>query len=144
MRVVKNARLVAVPKPNGKPRPICIGESLRRFALGTLRFKLKPRFQALSEPNQFGLSLDGTTLAVNELAAYLENNPESIMLVLDFKNAFNSVYRRQIRAALRDKMASLLPVFDGFYSHDTHVACWAMGGWQPVPMQRGVLTELRT
>ena len=128
MRMDKIARLVAVPKPNGKPRPIWIGESLHRFALGTLHFKLKSRFQALFESNQFGLSLDGTTLAVNELAAYLTNNPESIMLVPDFKNAFNSLYRRQIRAALRDKMASLLPLFEGFYSHDNHVACWAMGG----------------
>ena len=31
--IVKNARLVAVPKPNGKARPICIGESIRRLPL---------------------------------------------------------------------------------------------------------------
>ena len=82
-------RLVVIPKPNGKPRPICIGESLRRFALGTLHAKLKPRLQKRLEPHQLGLSLDGTTLAVNELAAYLENNQQAIMLVLHFKNAFN-------------------------------------------------------
>ena len=137
--IVKNARLVAVPKPNGKARPICIGESLRRFALGALHTKMKPKFEALLRPHQFGLSLDGTTKAVNEIGTYLEAHPKSIMLILDFKNAFNSVLRAKIREALREKLPQLLPLFESFYSEDTEVACWTNDGWQKVAMPRGVI-----
>ena len=79
------------------------------------------------------------TRAVNELAAYLEAHPQSIMLILDFKNAFNSVLRTRIREALHEKLPQLLPIFEGFYSHDTEVACWTTDGWKKVAMPRGVI-----
>ena len=72
--------------------------------------KLKPKFEALLKPDQFGLSSDGTTRAVNELAAYLEAHPQSIMLKLDFKNAFNSVLRTRILEALHQHLPQLIPI----------------------------------
>ena len=128
---------IAFPKPNGKPIPVCIGESLRRLALGALHNKLNLEFEKTLRPNQFGLSMDGTTQAVNELDAYLQSHEKSIMLVLDFKNAFNSVLRSRIPSSLQKHLPSMLGLFDAFYATDSEVVCWTVNGWENVPMPKG-------
>ena len=69
----------------------------------------------------------------------LESNDENIALSIDCENAFNTLYRSAMFAAVRDRMPELLPVVQWAYGAGTplHVV-GAPAGTGPIWSQRGV------
>ncbi len=85
-------RLAALPKPDGSPRPIAVGDAFYRIAARCLLKLIGPeRINNALLPGQFGVgSRGGVEPLVHALRALLT---EFKILKLDFVNAFNEVER---------------------------------------------------
>ncbi|KAL0230893.1 hypothetical protein GEMRC1_010298 [Eukaryota sp. GEM-RC1] len=58
------SRLVALTKPNGKVRPIAVGESLYRILPGLVFARFSEKAQKFLNPFQYGIrTIDGATVA---------------------------------------------------------------------------------
>ena len=63
----------------------------------------KEVFTEFLEPQQLGMSVAGGAKLVHSVRMMLENNPDFICIKLDFKNAFNEVYRSRIIEVLENE-----------------------------------------
>jgi len=120
MAVWASARLLALSKANGKPRPIAVGEIFRRLAAKcAVRYCAKALAERL-KPIQRGVGVSGgVEQLAHSVTVMLETHPEWCVLSVDIKNAFNSVLRESI---LRETLAHLPEVVDlvfGCYGGDT-------------------------
>jgi len=124
---VRRSDLIALKKPNGKIRPIGIGNVARRLAGRLALVLLRPSTSAWLEPaGQLGSGtiagcetiVHGTRLSLEleHLDAAREGRAPNIACVkADIKNAFNSIPRHRIREALSRHLPDLLPIFDVLY-----------------------------
>ena len=55
------------------------------------------------EPQQLGMSVTGGAKLVHCVRKVMEQNPNIICVKLDFKNAFNEVYRARVVEALEEE-----------------------------------------
>ena len=94
------ASLVAVPKPNGAPRPIAIGETLRRLVGKCMMGTVKQETAQYLWPAQAGVAIPaGVESVVHTARAWVQRHaaaPQKVLLKLDFKNAFKTVSRQQV------------------------------------------------
>ena len=138
------ARLVAPAKPDGSPRPICIGGCFRRAGCKSLVNAAGPALRAYFEPRgQFGC---GTKSASEKLhlrrALRQQLRPRRTVIISDARNGFNSISRDAIAAGLAALPPSLLWIrhmFDRFYG-GVPVMYFAMqgsGDMREVDMERG-------
>ena len=63
----------------------------------------KHTLTAYLEPQQLGMSVAGGAKLVHSVRMVLEQNPEFICVKLDFKNAFNEVFRARVVEALEEE-----------------------------------------
>ena len=62
-------------------------------------------------PHQFAVGVAGGCEKVQKTpAAATEARPEAVALALDFTNAYNSILRSVIRAAVRRRLSELAPL----------------------------------
>eukprot|EP00663_Eupelagonemidae_sp_cell21sb_P005109 gene5110-biopygen6244 len=110
---VAGARLVALLKPNGKLRPIAIGEVLRRLVAKCLCASAGPAARRLLWPLQTGvaipLGLECSVRVVRQLASRQRLAPGDVLLQIDARNAFNNIKRRFVLQEVRDHFPGLLP-----------------------------------
>ncbi|KAL0223287.1 hypothetical protein P9112_002677 [Eukaryota sp. TZLM1-RC] len=106
------SRLVASSKPGGGVRPIAVGESIMRL-LAIISFKrVKSSAINFFRPYQFAIGIpDGTTCAALCTDLLFNQKGENYLLNIDFKNAFNSVFRSSILQELELHYPPLLPYF---------------------------------
>ena len=92
--VLTSARLVALTKASGAPRPIACGEVLRRLAAKCVVFDCRDRIGALLRPTQRGVGVKGGAEQLAHIVtSLLQANPGWVALGLDISNAFNTVFR---------------------------------------------------
>ena len=94
MVAYSSARLLALTKANGKPRPIAVGEILRRLAAKCAVKHSTDSLTELLRPIQRGVGVKGgVEHLVHVTTVLLEAHPEWCVLVVDVKNAFISILR---------------------------------------------------
>ncbi len=126
--------------PNGGVRPIAIGEAWYRLAMLCALTSVGAAVGADLAPLQVGVGTRGGVDAVaHAVATALEADPLNVVCALDCENAFNTVSRDAVFAAVRNRVPSLLPVVQWAYGAATplHVA-GARPGTEPIMSQCGV------
>lgn len=117
------ASLVAVAKKDGGVRPIAVGCTLRRLvAKCASRFALHEMSDLLA-PRQLGFGVPhGVEAAVHATRAFLNNlQPEQVLLKIDFQNAFNSIRRDKMLAAVEEYIPDLLPFVYSVYCSPSYL-----------------------
>ena len=110
MAVWASARLLALTKVNGKPRPIAVGEVFRRLAAKCAVRHCARALAARLRPTQRGVGVcGGVEHLAHAITVMLETRPDWCVLSVDIKNAFNSISRESI---LRETLAHLPGVVD--------------------------------
>ena len=108
------ANSTALQKKDGGVRPIAVGRTLRRLA----GCKVIEEMGELLSPRQLGYGVrGGAEAAIHAARLYLQDlDLDKAILKLDFKNAFNSIHRDKVLAAVLDHAQSLYPSLHSVYS----------------------------
>lgn len=116
-----SSRLIALAKPDGRVRPIAIGEVLQRITARWLCSALRSRMARALLPLQFGIGVPcGPELIYRAVQRMLLLRPDWAILTVDIRNAFNSQERAPMALALEaEGFADLLPYFLFFYGADS-------------------------
>ena len=87
------ANLTALHRKGGGVRPIAVGCTLRQLVAKVAVLKVRDEMSALLSPRQLGYGItNGAEAAVHAARLYLsEADHKSIIVKLDFNNAFNSI-----------------------------------------------------
>ena len=110
MAMWASARLLALSKANGKPRPIAVGEIFRRLAAKCAVMHCAKVLAARLRPTQRGVGVSGgVEHLAHTITVMLQTRPDWCVLAVDVKNAFNSILRESI---LRETIAHLPEVAD--------------------------------
>ena len=111
-------RLLALNKKNGGFRPIAIGFTLRRLASKCANSFGISRLKAYFYPQQLGVGTPGgCEAAIHAARRFLESLPaNSVLVKLDFSNAFNSIHRRDMLSSVHDRIPELYPYCYSAYS----------------------------
>ena len=112
--------LIRLEKPGGGLRPIAINETWYRVAgvcaLRTYVRGIGARFATL----QVGVgTAGGTETVAHALASALAEDPETVVISVDMANAFNSIYRTAMFAAVQQSAPALLPTVQWAYGDET-------------------------
>ena len=107
------ANLIALMKKDGGIRPIASGEYLRRLVSKCAATVTTKRHAESFLPHQLGCGTKGgAEAAAHAVRAFLKDASNgTLLLKVDFKNAFNSIRRDVIAEKLADKMPELTPFF---------------------------------
>ncbi|KAL0233171.1 hypothetical protein GEMRC1_011916 [Eukaryota sp. GEM-RC1] len=91
------SRLVALEKPGGGVRPIAVGESIMRILAIVCFRRVKQSSVDFFRPYQFAIGVpDGTTCAALSADLLFNQGNTNYLLNIDYKNAFNSIFRSSI------------------------------------------------
>jgi hypothetical protein len=106
--------------PNGGVRPIAIGEAWYRLAMLCALTDVGAAVGAGLAPVQVGVGTRGGVDAVaHAIATALEADPLAVACAVDCENAFNTVSRAAVFAAVQSRMPQLLPVVQWAYGAAT-------------------------
>ena len=110
------SRSILLLKPNGKIRPIAIGDPFIRLLSRIVAQKFTIATKDIFVPLQYGLGVSsGTEIVTHALQNYFDSfNPsnDQAILSLDIKNAYNSIKRSHIY----DRVSVFTPSFLHFYN----------------------------
>jgi len=103
-----SAVLYALPKPDGGVRPIACGSVIRRLAAKGVCRALASELAVACGPLQFAVGRPaGAEKLHKTLTALSELRPEAAFIKLDFKNAYNSLFRRAVHDGVRGRFPAL-------------------------------------
>ncbi|KAL0226259.1 hypothetical protein P9112_013583 [Eukaryota sp. TZLM1-RC] len=106
------SRLVALTKPNGKVRPIAIGEAIYRLMSSVIFNRVSTKAKEYFSPFQYGIkTIDGASVAALTSDLFFNCHENSCIFNLDFKNAFNSVKRDSIWNEIKSNFPELETFF---------------------------------
>ena len=130
------ARLSALCKSNGGIRPIAVGTILRKTVSQAYANIIAPQLPGFFLPHQHGVGVPGgAENVVHGLRLLHEVDGESVIVGIDFSNAFDSVERPAIAAAVQANFPQVRTWFDLCYGNPSHLL---VKGRDPIPSQRGV------
>jgi hypothetical protein len=135
------AAVTPLPKKIGGVRPIACGSVLRRLGARAACVVTKDLLRDAAGPSQFAIGrAAGCELLQRVLAIEAERRPGAAFVAVDFRNAFNSVYRHSVVEAVAARAGTLLPVAQAMYASATEhvVRTNGDGGARFLPMPRGV------
>ena len=117
---LRDGLLIGLEKPGGGVRPIAISETWYRFA-GVCALRTYGRgIGARLAPLQAGVGTPGGTETVaHALASALAADPETVVILVDMANAFNSIHRTAMLAAVQQSAPALLPMVQWAYGDET-------------------------
>ena len=125
------AKLCALEKANGEPRPLAIGDALRRLGARAVMQQHEDTFASLLAPlGQMGVAVPG---AADKIALArrlrIERDPSRAIVAIDTRNAYNTCCRRRILSNLKrhPELHFLIPSFKAFYASNPHLF-YAMDG----------------
>ena len=137
-QLLSGASLVALPKPAGGHRPIAVGETLRRVVGKCLAAEAKEDARRHLEPRQLGVGTpagaETVVHVVRQWFARHHGDDDRVLVKLDMENAFNTVDRQAVLAAVRASVPALTPWAD--FTYGVPSSLWRAG--RAVPSQRGV------
>ncbi|KAL0216326.1 hypothetical protein P9112_008510 [Eukaryota sp. TZLM1-RC] len=114
------SRLVALTKPNGKVRPIAIGEAIYRLMSSVIFNRVSTKAKEYFSPFQYGIkTIDGASVAALTSDLFFNCHENSCIFNLDFKNAFNSVKRDSIWKEIKSNFPELETFFYRFYGNSS-------------------------
>ena len=132
-------RLIPLRKPQGGVRPIAISETLLRL-VSVCAMALCSDVGASLAPLQMGVKVRGGAQNLGHATrALLECWDDAVLLQLDWKNAFNTISRASILAAVAKLKPALLPLATTLYRYPAalHIE-GAPPGTPAIMSQRGV------
>ena len=101
--------MVALPKPSGGVRPIAVGELLRRLTAKCLMQQVRSEARQHFWPAQAGVAVKaGAEAAIHALRAWVgrhAGSTDSVVVKVDFQNAFNSIDRDVALREAREQFA---------------------------------------
>uniref|UniRef100_A0A1X7VK11 Reverse transcriptase domain-containing protein n=1 Tax=Amphimedon queenslandica TaxID=400682 RepID=A0A1X7VK11_AMPQE len=105
------ARLTALSKKRGGVRPIAVGCTLRCLIAKVVSGLVSVEMSSLLAPRQLGYGIPGGVEATVHAACYFLRimDDSSAFLKLDFCNAFNSIHRSKILAAVKQFAPTIFP-----------------------------------
>jgi len=122
------ARVFALRKPNGKLRPIACGSVLRRLAARVLCAAFREEIQQACGRLQFAVGRwAGCEVVHKAISALSCASPLDVVLKFDCSNAYNSMPRRQILAAVQQRAPCLTPVVSAWLCRPTTHFFWGDG-----------------
>ena len=93
-RVLMHSDLLAVPRPDGRYRPVEVPSFIRKIAIGALMDVIAPEANSAAGPHQHGLrSPDGCVLAYSVLEHALRLNPKLVVASVDVSGAHSNIRR---------------------------------------------------
>ncbi|KAL0229213.1 hypothetical protein GEMRC1_013833 [Eukaryota sp. GEM-RC1] len=102
-------------KPDGI-RPIAVGESISRLFASIVFYRVVNKAGRFLSPFQFGIkTIDGASVAALTSDLFFNSHDDNFILNLDFKNAYNSVSRKSVFAAIEEEFSKLTSYFYLFY-----------------------------
>ena len=110
--------MTALQKKDGGVRPVAAGCTLRRLIAKVAGCKVMDAIGEILAPRQLGVGVrGGAEAAVHATRLYLEDlATDKAMLKLDFRNAFNSIHRDKVLAAVLEHSPGLYPFVHSVYS----------------------------
>ena len=106
------ANLYPLKKKDGGIRPISVGETLRRLVSKCLNALVKKEAEMLFSPTQLGVGVKGgceiIVHSVRSLIDIHSSSNDKCLLKIDFKNAFNLIYRESIISQVAKYFPGLL------------------------------------
>ena len=120
-RLLVSGNLVPLLKKDGSVRPIVVGEVLRRLISKICVSKVYEVAATYLQPFQVGVGVPGGAEAllhgfnriIRSDSLVTEN---TVLALIDFKNAFNEVNREAVLLAVRDKLPAIFPWVFSCYS----------------------------
>ena len=117
--------LGSAPKKDGTARPIAVGEVLRRLASKVLCNSFRQEASDYFWPLQLGVSCRlGAEVGYHTLrqwAARNRDNPEKVVVKINFENAFNSIDRATMLREVRHHFPGLAAWADFCYSSPSNL-----------------------
>ena len=122
--IIAGANLCALAKKEGGIRPIASGDVLRRLTAKCAAKIAAKRHTKLFLPHQLGCGvMGGAEAAAHALRKFVEDASNgTVLLKLDFKNAFNSIRRDVVAEKLHEHMPELSSFFDLCFSETTYLS----------------------
>jgi hypothetical protein len=116
-----DARLLPFAKPSGGIRPIAVGEVWYRLAALCSLAACPEASRALS-PLQVAVGVRGGSQVVGHaLRAGIAAAPASVTVQVDWQNAFNTLRRDKMLAAVQQRCPALLPLAMWAYGRHSHL-----------------------
>ena len=116
LRAYLACKLVGIPKKGKGVRVLGCGSALRRLVGQSVCKELAQDIAEGVGGHQYGVSRkDGANLMHKEISWAAAARPERVVMALDLSNAFPSVTRAAVQAAVRKHCPSLEPVAQAWY-----------------------------
>ncbi|PGH38748.1 MAG: hypothetical protein CRN43_13210, partial [Candidatus Nephrothrix sp. EaCA] len=117
--VIYGANLLALSKKDGGIRPIAVGYTWRRLAAKCANSYAVSRLSQLLAPIQLGVGIPGgAEAAVHATRRWVTTMPEdSVLVKLDFTNAFNTLRRDSLLDAVAREIPELYRFAHAAYSN---------------------------
>merc|ERR1711940_32364 len=102
------SELIALPRVDGRVRPISMPLFLRKLAMGAFLQTHEDEVKNAVGDRQFGINQrDGTTQAYHTLEAALRQHPDCVLVALDCSAAFPSIDRRVLEPIVRARCPAI-------------------------------------
>jgi hypothetical protein len=134
-----DSSLIGLQKPDNGVRPIAVGEVWCRLA-GLCALTACVDAGAALAPLQLAVGISGgVEAAIHAVKAALAEDPQAALLTIDMANAFNSVDRAAVFAAVKQRVPCMLPYVQWSYgaATDLHIV-GAPEGSPPIKSTTGV------
>ena len=107
------SRLIGIRKPDGKLRPIAIGDIWLRLASKVAMAQNNSRFSSFFKPHQLGVSIPGGCEIIATICGLFRRHSKNNFVIksMDISNAFNSIDREAIINVLQIEFPSLVNYF---------------------------------
>ena len=132
------ASLTALPKKDDGIRPVAVGEVWRRLTAKSLCSAYKEQSSSFFFPHQIGVGQTlGTEVGLETARQWCsrnKDNPNSVMVKIDFSNAFNCVERQAFLEQCRHHFPGLSQWAEWCYSRPSQLYF----GPEVIPSERGV------
>ena len=115
------ATLIALSKKDGGVRPISVGNTLRCLAGKACMFKVSCNLTDEFQPHQMDVCIpSGAEVAVHACRNFIRSeDSNSILLKIDFQNAFNTVKRDAILHKVKESLLQIFPFVFQAYAQPT-------------------------
>ena len=124
---IRSCRGCAVPKPDGSPRPLGIGETLVRFVGGCVLQRVTSAARRYCLPYNLGIGVEsGCELAFRIVERKLDRDG-GVVSCEDEECAFNSMDRNVIFSAVFEATPAALPLINLLYSDAADIIVPTLG-----------------
>ncbi len=131
--LLSESTLLGIPKSDKGVRPIAMGDTWGKWGARCAVVAFRHRIRDMFPTFQLGVQIEGgieAAVLLHRLS--LELRPEDVTLLLDMKNAFNSVSREAVLRAVRKRAPHLLDLVTRTLAHRSrlwlHQSCRPDGG----------------